>query len=248
MTIVYMPKGHDLKSFLCSLAQEADSSAQNSSVGIQSDMWNGTNTVSGSSRPESKMAYSTTRPSSETSGNSSGRVMREPTLDTSMSSAQASRSHASLSQSQESKLVQTTPETCGLPPSQPLARYDPDTHSWRTFQPSLLLNISEQYSLIWPRWGMTVDGVSYRLPILSTKKTGSDSGCWYRPVARDWKGYTGRATVSICNQLREIFPDTSGAPHPEFIEEVMGWPIGWSELKPLATDKFHQWRRQHGDF
>jgi hypothetical protein len=85
---------------------------------------------------------------------------------------------------------------------------------------------------------MMLDGMCYRHHRLLTKRTGQDSGSWYRPTARDWKGYTRREGESICNQLKKLFPETSGKPHPEFIEEVMGWPIGWSELKPLATDKY----------
>ena len=33
---------------------------------------------------------------------------------------------------------------------------------------------------------------------------------------------------------------------PELPEWVMGWPICWTELKPLETDKFRQWQRSHG--
>jgi hypothetical protein len=28
----------------------------------------------------------------------------------------------------------------------------------------------------------------------------------------------------------------------------MGWPIGWTDLKPLAMDKFLEWWRLHGGF
>lgn len=48
-------------------------------------------------------------------------------------------------------------------------------------------------------------------------------------------GYTMRATESRCNYLRDIFPGTSGKPHPEYYEEVMGFPTGWTELKPSET-------------
>lgn len=34
--------------------------------------------------------------------------------------------------------------------------------------------------------------------------------------------------------------------NPEWVEWLMGWPIGHTELKPLETDKFHEWRQQHG--
>ena len=28
----------------------------------------------------------------------------------------------------------------------------------------------------------------------------------------------------------------------------MGWPIGWTELRPLAMDKFLEWQRQHSPY
>jgi len=33
---------------------------------------------------------------------------------------------------------------------------------------------------------------------------------------------------------------------PELPEWVMGWPVGWTELKPLETDRFQQWLLLHG--
>lgn len=37
-----------------------------------------------------------------------------------------------------------------------------------------------------------------------------------------------------------------GQLNPEWIEWLMGWPIGWTDLRPLAMDRFQQWRRSHG--
>ena len=34
---------------------------------------------------------------------------------------------------------------------------------------------------------------------------------------------------------------------PKFSEWLMGWPIGWTDLKPLGMDKFQQWLRLHGE-
>ena len=31
-----------------------------------------------------------------------------------------------------------------------------------------------------------------------------------------------------------------------FAEQAMGWPITWTELRPLEMDKFQQWQRAHG--
>ena len=36
--------------------------------------------------------------------------------------------------------------------------------------------------------------------------------------------------------------------NPCFGEWMLDWPIGWTELKPLATDRFQSWLQQHGAF
>jgi len=37
-----------------------------------------------------------------------------------------------------------------------------------------------------------------------------------------------------------------GALNPTWVEWLMGWPLGWSDLRPLATGRFQQWLRLHG--
>ena len=37
-----------------------------------------------------------------------------------------------------------------------------------------------------------------------------------------------------------------GQLNPTWVEWLMGWPLEWTDLKPLATDKFPQWLRSHG--
>ncbi|MNP65584.1 hypothetical protein D3C76_1611870 [compost metagenome] len=36
-----------------------------------------------------------------------------------------------------------------------------------------------------------------------------------------------------------------GQLNPEWVEWLMGWPIGWTDLRPLAMDRFHLWQQQH---
>ena len=40
----------------------------------------------------------------------------------------------------------------------------------------------------------------------------------------------------------------TGGPWIAFREWLMGWPIGWSDSRPLATDRFPQWLQSHGGF
>ena len=39
-----------------------------------------------------------------------------------------------------------------------------------------------------------------------------------------------------------------GQLNPMWVEWLMGWPLGASDLKPLETDKFRSWRQQHSGF
>jgi hypothetical protein len=40
----------------------------------------------------------------------------------------------------------------------------------------------------------------------------------------------------------------TGRLNPTWVEWLMGWPIGWTALQPLAMDRFREWQQQHGDF
>jgi len=39
-----------------------------------------------------------------------------------------------------------------------------------------------------------------------------------------------------------------GSLNPPWVEWLMGWPIGWTDLHPLEMDKFQQWLSSHGIF
>ena len=36
-----------------------------------------------------------------------------------------------------------------------------------------------------------------------------------------------------------------GTLNPTWVEWLIGWPLEWTDLKPLAMDKFQQWQQQH---
>ena len=36
-----------------------------------------------------------------------------------------------------------------------------------------------------------------------------------------------------------------GQLNPEWVEWLMGWPIGWTDLKPLEMGKYLSWYQQH---
>jgi hypothetical protein len=42
--------------------------------------------------------------------------------------------------------------------------------------------------------------------------------------------------------------EVGGPLNPDWVEWLMGWPIGWTDLRPLETDKYRQWLNSHGSF
>jgi hypothetical protein len=45
---------------------------------------------------------------------------------------------------------------------------------------------------------------------------------------------------------REDPKSVGGTLNPEWVEWLMGWPLGWSDTKQLPTGKFQQWLHWHG--
>jgi hypothetical protein len=65
------------------------------------------------------------------------------------------------------------------------------------------------------------------------------------PLTRDWKSGTGADHGAHSPPLSSV---VGGQLNPDWTEWLMGWPIGWTDLKPLETDKFQQWQQQHSAF
>jgi hypothetical protein len=38
-----------------------------------------------------------------------------------------------------------------------------------------------------------------------------------------------------------------GKLNPQWVAWLMGWPVGWTDLEPLAMDKYRQWYASHGE-
>ena len=156
-----------------------------------------------------------------------------------------------------------------------LARLDPNTHLWKIPQCSLFADL-EQSLETWPRWGTMQNGECYQQPMLvqTTKETefgllpnnetffhtpnttGLDGGSNSRkalkkrmekyptPVARMWKDMNCPA-----EHRRDSLPLAAiagGALNPTWTEWLMGWPLEWTDLKPLEMDKSHFVQQQHG--
>lgn len=64
---------------------------------------------------------------------------------------------------------------------------------------------------------------------------------WPTPIARDWKGDPGknRQSYSLPREVRRASPETSGQLNPMWVEWLMGYPTGWTELNVSVI----QWYR-----
>jgi len=134
-----------------------------------------------------------------------------------------------------------------------LAKYDPDSCSWKTAQ-CLLEEGSAKSLEIWPRWGLMQDGECWERQTLVPRTKGTGSGLWLTPQANEDAAGTpdGKMQKMLGNdpRIRGTTPEewARGTLNPTWVEWLMGWPLGWTDLKPLETDKFQQWLQQHSKY
>lgn len=48
--------------------------------------------------------------------------------------------------------------------------------------------------------------------------------------------------------MEEQVNSDGGILNPDWVEWLMGWPPGWTDLQPLAMDKFQRWLRLHSSY
>ena len=135
-----------------------------------------------------------------------------------------------------------------------LARLDPDTSLWRTVQCSLIEDSIECLQ-IFPNWGLMQDGVLWEQTPLVLPTEGKDFGWLPTPVATDYM--TGklngieyrskrfiRTSLTSGTEFGAKLADafrlmTTKALPPNFSEWMMGYPLGWTDLRDAETVKCH---------
>jgi hypothetical protein len=79
-----------------------------------------------------------------------------------------------------------------------------------------------------------------------------DANCGMRGTQENWlpTRLSGQPAQYTINQaVRDSDPLTTGGKlNPMWVEWLMGWPMGWTDLKPLETDKFQKWLDEHGSY
>lgn len=112
-------------------------------------------------------------------------------------------------------------------------------------------------AMLWPTPTATLGSKGGRV----TPRKGREGGTlieavsarrWPTPVASASKGSSQAALTRKSGADRSndrldhaVMASDGGQLNPEWVEWLMGWPIGWTELKPLAMDRFREWQLQH---
>lgn len=144
-----------------------------------------------------------------------------------------------------------------------LMKFDPVSSSWKTAQQSLFEDLSESLPTL-PRWGSMRNGVVSERKMLALPTAEKDFG-WSQlmptPVSMErTRTSVSDRTARLCEEKKHqhtmwtyvAFRCKCGSKthrlEPRFAEWSMGWPVGHTDLAPLATDSFQQWQRLHGGF
>ena len=140
-----------------------------------------------------------------------------------------------------------------------LGRFSQDSCSLKTPHYSLLGG-SNEFSGTLPKWGMMLDGECLELtkPVLRISETGSGLSL-PTPAVVDWSPTDGEVYRTKTGTLRLKRADgrtsrmgleahVGGKLNPTWVEWLMGWPTGWTDLKPLAMDKYRQWQLSLGGY
>jgi hypothetical protein len=145
---------------------------------------------------------------------------------------------------------------CGSTWPESFAMWSPSMSLWKTAQ-CLLVEDSQPYLGTWPRWGLMRNGVCSELKPLALGTNATACGSWGTPTtSQDFKPVRPLAPSEANGTHGKILVGSIGKEHPHLIgrylkplvtEYLMGWPIGWTDLKPLAMAKFQPSQRQLGD-
>ena len=137
--------------------------------------------------------------------------------------------------------------TSGLTPFASLVRSDRSGFYWRMSQGCLALTgISDAYSGTWPRAGMMRGGTVYRLPPSVPRTAVTGYGLWPTPTAGEWKRRRHASGGPTLHQAVCEAEGRGGGLNPEWVEWLMGWPIGHTACAPLGRGRFRRWLRAFG--
>ncbi|AZD86586.1 DNA cytosine methyltransferase [Pseudomonas chlororaphis] len=102
------------------------------------------------------------------------------------------------------------------------------------------------YDARWCVLGAIESGLSPSTPMQVTSRK------WPTPVASMAKGSSINALTRKSGADRSntrldhaVMAQHGGQLNPTWVEWLMGWPIGWTDLKPLEMARFREWQQLH---
>ena len=175
--------------------------------------------------------------------------------------------HLAVPESEPEKMI---PGTSGLGSQMELLPCSPDSVSSRTSKGTFRWD-SPQSSVIWKSWVTERRGDYSRRAKLVRHTSGSGCLSWPTAAARDWKDTPGMARESTdkdgsprsrTDQLaRAVYAHGLAAPanlsangsrcgllNPDWVETLMGLPVGWTDSACLATESCQQLPKEHFKF
>jgi hypothetical protein len=87
------------------------------------------------------------------------------------------------------------------------------------------------------------DGLATAVKMWPTPCASASASKGSSPAALTRKSGRSRATDRIDHA---VMASDGGQLNPEWVEWLMGWPIGHTGLKPLETARLAEWQQQHG--
>jgi hypothetical protein len=154
------------------------------------------------------------------------------------------------------KVMELTEEEAGYGEKWPesLAKYNPNTFSWRTRQCLLFEDLAELLETF-PNWGIMQDGECWAVIPPEIVVMANESGfSLMRPIASD--GLRHRFKVeslirvnhgdgNLTEQLARVYRLKLT---PLACEILMQFPEMWTDLNQLEMHKFQSWQQQHSEF
>ena len=160
--------------------------------------------------------------------------------------------HASPGVSQDIKTEQMMKDGFGTTLKESFARLDPASSSWKTSQVSLWGDLTP-FLGTWPKSGSMLNGVcSKRLPLVQDipASVSFSLDMFNTPVVSD--GHNSSFPKSQANWdslvgdlIRNGDARNGGYLNPQWVEWLMGWPIGWTESEHVEMESSHYKQESH---
>lgn len=121
---------------------------------------------------------------------------------------------------------------------------------------TLVLSTNETESGLWqtPVADDAVERKAGKWNSRGEPKLSAEVKLWPTPCASASKGSSQGALIRKSGRSREndridhaVMASDGGQLNPNWVEWLMGWPIGLTELKPLETDKYREWQLAHSE-